>query len=188
MRPSVLNRADLRRLIDVAGTAVERGLASDPPISTALAAYPEPLRRIQGSFVTLKHEGRLRGCIGSLNAIRPLVEDVAKNAAAAAFHDPRFQPVTHGEATQLHIHISVLSPQLALPFDGLDDLMDKLQPGIHGLIIAHGDRRATYLPSVWDSIPDKSNFIQQLRAKAGIAAATPIAALDAWVYTVQEIG
>jgi uncharacterized protein len=188
MDDGLIEHSHLRRLIDVARAAVERGLEPGPPLPAALDAYPEPLRRTRASFVTLKLADRLRGCIGTLNAVRPLVEDVAKNAAAAAFDDPRFPPVTSSEAHQLRIHISVLSPPSPLQFDDLEDLLNKLQPGIHGLVLAHGGRRATYLPSVWDSIPEKRVFVQQLRAKAGIAAATPIEALDAWVYTVQEIG
>ena len=158
-----------------------------PPPTQSRNEYPESLRLIRGSFVTLKCDARLRGCIGTLRAIRPLAEDVAKNAAAAAFRDPRFPPVSQSEAASLHYHISVLSPQSPLEFAGIDDLLDALQPGVHGLVLAHGGRQATYLPSVWDAIADKRTFVEQLRAKAGIAATTPAAALDAWVYTVQEI-
>lgn len=188
MTHELIDRDAMARLLGVARAAVDSGLGSTPAPTAPLSAYPESLRRTRGSFVTLKRHGELRGCIGSLSAVRPLVEDVAKNAAAAAFRDPRFEPVTQVEAAQLHYHISVLSPQLVLDFDSFEDLEEKLQPGVHGLVLAHGDCRATYLPSVWELIPDTREFVRQLRAKAGIAAATPVEQLDAWVYTVQDIG
>ncbi len=188
MEHKLIEPADMRRLVDVAHTAVEGHLKSNPAAPEPLSACPEALRQVRGSFVTLKIQGRLRGCIGTLRAVQPLVEDVAKNAVGAAFHDPRFPPVMHTEAARMHFHISVLSPQSVLDFKSLDDLLDILQPGIHGLVLAHGNRRATYLPSVWDSFPDKRKFVQQLRAKAGIAANTPAQDLDAWAYTVQDFG
>jgi len=176
----------LQRLLDVARTAIDRGLNAHVAMSVTADAFPEPLREIRGSFVTLTVDTNLRGCIGTLYPKHSLVEDVASNAAAAAFRDPRFPPVTRSEASQLHIHISILSLLCELKFDNLGDLIDQLRP-THGLIIAHGDLRATYLPSVWDAIPAKREFVQQLRVKAGIAAATPTEELNAWVYTVQEI-
>ncbi len=185
-----LEAADTRRLLGIARAAVEYGCGPKPamPQPQPLDTYPEALRQIRGSFVTLKIGGQLRGCIGTLKALRPLAEDVMKNAVGAAFRDPRFPPVVKAEAADLHFHISVLSPQSALDFDRFEQLLDFLQPGTHGLVLAHGNRRATYLPSVWDLIPDKRAFVEQLCAKAGIPSNTPPQNLEAWTYTVQAFG
>jgi AmmeMemoRadiSam system protein A len=118
--------------------------------------------------VTLNIAGKLRGCIGSLQAHRPLVLDVAHNAQSAAFQDPRFSPLSHEEYQQVDIHISILSQPVPLTASSTDDLAAKLRPGIDGLIIKEGSRQATYLPSVWEQINDPTQFIMELRRKAGL--------------------
>lgn len=125
------------------------------------------------SFVTLKHidsQGKfaLRGCIGSLEANRKLADDVAQHAYAAAFHDPRFQPVKQGEIQDLHISISVLSSPSKLEFADEQALLELLQPGIDGLILEYRDHRATFLPSVWEQLGEKKQFLNQLKKKAGL--------------------
>ncbi|WP_203568463.1 AmmeMemoRadiSam system protein A [Aestuariimicrobium ganziense] len=121
------------------------------------------------SFVTLTADGRLRGCIGSLRPHRRLVDDVAANAVAAAVHDPRFPPVKPEELPGLHVEVSVLSPLELFEVTSEDDLLAKLRPGVDGLVIAHGKRRATFLPQVWDQLPQPELFLAHLKRKAGFA-------------------
>lgn len=164
-------------LIDIAAGSIRRALA-DPrwrpaapaPIDLALAAPG-------ASFVTLRRDGSLRGCIGSVAAERALADDVARNAWGAAFADPRFDPLTAAEAPGLAIEVSVLTvPQ---PFAVADeaDLLARLRPGRDGLIIADGGRRAVFLPAVWDVLPQPQDFVAHLKAKAGMAR-------DHWSATV----
>ena len=122
------------------------------------------------SFVTLTQQGRLRGCIGTLEAYRPLALDVAENARAAAFRDPRFAPLSAAEFAQTRVEVSLLSPPQAWPVQDEDDACARLQPGIDGLILQAGARRATFLPQVWESLPDPRAFLQQLKQKAGLPA------------------
>jgi len=151
-----------------------------------VADYDESLQAIRASFVTLNIEGRLRGCIGALEARMPLVADVAEHAFAAAFRDPRFPPVSESELSSIHIHISILTPSSPIDFEDEADLLRQLRPGEDGLIIAKGNRRATFLPSVWESLPDKAQFLQHLKQKAGIDDDSDDP-LQAWRYTTESI-
>jgi AmmeMemoRadiSam system protein A len=126
------------------------------------------LLAIRSSFVTLKISNVLRGCIGTLEAVRPLVEDVSENAFAAAFRDPRFSPVTEAELHTLQIDISVLSSPQPMRFDSEADLIAQLRPGFDGLILEEGRRRGTFLPTVWESLPEPKEFLRQLKLKAGL--------------------
>lgn len=128
---------------------------------------PELLEK-RATFVTLTKGGALRGCIGMLEACRPLAEDVAENAKAAAFHDPRFPPVTREEFDQIEFHISVLSPPEEIRFSSEADLLEQIRPGTDGLILQEGMRRGTFLPSVWEELPDKEVFWMHLKMKAGL--------------------
>ena len=122
------------------------------------------------SFVTL-HRGReLRGCIGSIEPRRPLVHDVAANGRAAALADVRFAPVAVGELGALAIELSVLGPRRPLVVASELELLAALRPGVDGLILELGARRATFLPTVWEQLPDPREFVAQLRRKAGISA------------------
>jgi len=123
------------------------------------------------SFVTLTQSGELRGCIGSLQAWRPLRDDVIDNAIAAAIHDPRFMPLTRPELPITHIEVSVLSPSEPMPFTSKEDALAQLRPGVDGVILSAGRRRATFLPQVWDELPDPELFIAHLMRKAGLAPA-----------------
>ena len=136
-------------------------------------------------LVTLELNGTLRGCIGSLEATQPLVSDVALRAHAAAFSDPRFSPLEENELADLAVKISVLFPRMPVYFDSPGDLLRQLRPGIDGLIIARGDRSATFLPSVWRSLPDPEIFLKHLKDKASIPADADD--FKAWRYTTENI-
>lgn len=123
----------------------------------------------RASFVTLELDGNLRGCIGTLQAHRPLADDIAQNAYNAAFRDPRFVPLTQDEFENIELHISVLNPPYPLPCDSQDELLAKIRPGQDGLIISDGSYSATFLPAVWEELPDPEDFVAHLKAKAGLA-------------------
>jgi AmmeMemoRadiSam system protein A len=131
---------------------------------------PAELLEERATFVTLTIGGQLRGCIGMLGACRPLAEDVAANACAAAFEDPRFPPLTKKEFEKLEIHISVLSSPEELTFSSEGEVLNQIRPGIDGLILQDGYHRGTFLPSVWGELPEKSAFWAHLKLKAGFPA------------------
>lgn len=174
------------RLRDLARTSIEYGLQADRPIGVELEEWPESLREKRATFVTLEIDERLRGCIGALEPSRPLVRDVAANAFAAAFRDPRFPPVTTFDFPDLSIHVSVLSPVEALEVQSEADLMEQLRPGIDGLIFEEGGRRGTFLPAVWRSLPDARDFLAQLKAKAGFPADYWSESVRTYRYTTEE--
>jgi len=120
------------------------------------------------SFVTLRIDGELRGCIGSLMAYRPLADDVCGNAVAAAFQDPRFPPLSADEFPQITIEVSVLSNPEPMPFGTKQEALGLLQPGVDGVVLTAHGRRATFLPQVWEELPDREQFIRHLMAKAGL--------------------
>ncbi|HAD85773.1 MAG TPA: extradiol dioxygenase [Rhodospirillaceae bacterium] len=157
-------------LIRLAAASIENGLATGQPAMPDLASAPTDLARPGACFVTLKKNGRLRGCIGSPEAHRPLIADVAANGYAAAFRDPRFPNLSQAELPEVSLSISVLSPQVPMTIKDEADLLAQLRPGIDGLVIEDGARRALFLPSVWEQLPDKSAFLQHLKRKAGLAA------------------
>ncbi len=130
-------------------------------------ALPE-LAEPGASFVTLTQDGALRGCIGSLEAQRPLATDVAENAFAAAFRDPRFAPLSERELAHTRVEVSLLTPAEPFPVLSEADALTRLRPGIDGLIFSYGRRRATFLPQVWESLADPRQFLVQLKLKAGL--------------------
>jgi AmmeMemoRadiSam system protein A len=174
---------DRKQLLSIAANAIRQRLRldeSNPPGSAELSTC---LRSNGASFVTLTYEDHLRGCIGTLEAHRPLMEDVRENAIAAAFRDPRFEPVSVDEFTHLTIDISVLSAHTPITFTDEDELIVQLRPGIDGLVIRQGLARATFLPSVWKTLSDPTEFLRHLKAKAGIHSADR---LEAWRYTSES--
>lgn len=119
-------------------------------------------------FVTLTQEGQLRGCIGTLEAYRSLLEDVKANARSAAFHDPRFSPLKSKELDYTEIEVSLLSPTQPLGFTDEQDALAQLQPGIDGVVFEFGRYRSTFLPQVWEQLPDSKEFMAHLKQKAGL--------------------
>lgn len=159
-----------RRLLQLARDSIRHGLEAGRPLHVSLVGLPEALQAVRATFVTLLKQGELRGCIGSLEAVRPLAEDIAHNAYAAAFHDPRFPPLDSSELDKLAIHLSLLTPPEPMRFTSEQDLIAQLQPGVDGLILAEGGRRGTFLPSVWEQLPDPAEFLRHLKRKAGLPA------------------
>ena len=138
------------------------------PVRTVVP-HPE-LSHPAATFVTLTQNRQLRGCIGSLEATRPLATDVAENAVAAAFRDARFTPLSGAETTLTRIEVSLLGPAEPIAFSNEAEAIDRLCPGVDGLSLAHGGRRATFLPQVWESLPDPRQFLAELKRKAGLPA------------------
>ena len=166
----------------VARTAHKQGL---PPED--LDEVSEDLRRDGASFVTLTKQGQLRGCIGSLEPRRPLALDVRENAVSAATSDPRFPPVRPEELDDLRVEVSVLSVPEPLDYDGVDDLIAKLRPGIDGVVIERGWNRATFLPQVWEKLPDPIEFLQHLCQKAFLPHDSYLRpGLDVYTYQVEK--
>lgn len=135
---------------------------------TPRPSAPAWLDQPGASFVTLTRNGRLRGCIGSLEPWRPLGDDVASNAVSAATRDPRFQPVRLPELDALRIEVSVLSPREPIDFPDEAGAVAALRPGVDGVVLSHGRHRGTFLPQVWDQVPDPARFLDQLKVKAGL--------------------
>lgn len=152
-----------------------------------LGKLPVELKEERATFVTLTIDGHLRGCIGMLEACRPLAEDVVENAVSAAFHDPRFPPLTQEEFDDLKISISVLSPPQEMNFSSEADLLSQIRPGVDGLILQEGFRRGTFLPSVWEELPDKEMFFEHLKLKAGLPAGYRSETLRVFHYTTEYI-
>ena len=126
------------------------------------------LLMVAATFVTLRRHGELRGCIGTIDPRRTLAEDVAHNAQAAAFNDPRFPPLTREELDGLQVEVSLLSPRHAMDAPMEADAIARLRPGVDGVYLEYGNSAATFLPQVWENIPDPLVFLSELRRKAGL--------------------
>lgn len=156
-----------RILLELARSAIAAELR--PSVEPQRPREPSAvLLQPRGCFVTLHKQGNLRGCIGTIEAKRPLMESVEENARNAAFRDPRFSPVTVAELEQLDIEISVLTPPAALDFQGPADLLAKLRPGVDGVILSKDWYGSTFLPQVWDQLPRPELFLEHLCRKAGL--------------------
>jgi AmmeMemoRadiSam system protein B/AmmeMemoRadiSam system protein A len=175
-----------RTLIGIARGTI--GNAFDARGGGAVRLLPNPawLAQRGASFVTLTMDGALRGCIGSLQATRPLGEDVASNSLHAAFRDPRFAPLTRAEWPRVRTEVSVLSTPRAMSFADEADLLEQLRPGEDGVILECAGRRGTFLPQVWESLPEKRRFLEELRRKAGLPADTPLERCSLWRYQVRK--
>jgi AmmeMemoRadiSam system protein A len=157
-------------LLRYARLALEESVAGKILTPVDVDELPTKLREKGASFVTLMCTEQLRGCVGSLEPVRPLVEDVRLNAIAAAMQDFRFPPVRPEEVPLLRMHISLLTRPVALDYAKPDDLLAKLRPGIDGVVLREGYLRATFLPQVWEKIPDPDLFLSLLSQKMGAPA------------------
>jgi len=159
-------------------------------ISSALGRQAEATEDAMGlhepgaCFVTLTQQGQLRGCMGSLQPHRSLLADVQANAVAAALHDTRFAPISLAELDQTDIEVSVLSPMQAMAFVDEADALAQLRPGVDGVVLAFGHHRSTFLPQVWDQLPQARDFMAQLKRKAGLPADFWDAGVHLQRYTV----
>jgi AmmeMemoRadiSam system protein A len=168
----------LAREAIVAGDAFQRAAARD--------WTEEWLRTTAASFVTLRDAGELRGCIGTVDAHRALGDDVAHNAYAAAYRDTRFPPLTPEVRDRLEVEVSVLSERVPVEAASEEALARALRPGIDGVVIEYGELRATFLPQVWESLPDPIDFLAELRRKARLPAGFWHPRLKVSRYTVEK--
>ena len=182
-----LSLEEQQTLLCMAREAMEysvRGEKLEPLNESSLPAH---LREQGASFVTLTIHGQLRGCIGALEAHQPLAKDVRDHAIAAALEDPRFPPVREDELSRIQIEVSRLTRPVLLEYKDAADLLSKLRPHVDGVILRDGMRRATFLPQVWEKIPDPAEFMDNLCYKMGVSDNTwRIKHLNVLVYQVEE--
>ncbi|GAB4475409.1 MAG: AmmeMemoRadiSam system protein B [Burkholderiaceae bacterium] len=183
-RTEAAHRADETGVVltTVARGAIARELGL-PARAHAPAAF---LNEPGASFVTLRKRGELRGCIGTLRAQRPLGADVAHNARAAAFADPRFAPLARVEFDAIRIEVSLLSEPVPLAVAGEREVIAALRPHVDGVVFELGERRSTFLPQVWQTLPDPRRFLAQLKRKAGLPEDFWSDAVRVWRYTVRK--
>ena len=182
-----LTDPDKAQLVGVARRSIEHGLREQVPAPVDPTDYPPPLRERRASFVTLRKNRELRGCIGTLEARQTVVGDVAENAFKSAFRDPRFPPVDRFEVELLEVSIAVLSPLERLRVASEEELIAKIRPRIDGLLIREGSRQGTFLPAVWEGLPEARTFVRELKRKAGLSADFWSASLEISRYTVDSI-
>ena len=182
-----LSETDKKELLRIARAAISSAVIGQPLEKLDLSTFSTVLQADGAAFVTLTMSGKLRGCIGALEAFKPLVLDVQEHAIAAAQQDYRFPPVFNNEVESLKIEISYLTPIHRLEYKDNNDLISKLRPGIDGVLIRDGSRRATFLPQVWGQISDGREFMSHLCIKMG---AQPDLwqkkQIEVFVYQVEE--
>jgi AmmeMemoRadiSam system protein A len=164
------DRQDLpgTELLQLARGSVEYGLIHQRPLPIQFDDLHPALAEPAATFTTLRSGGKLRGCCGTLEAKDPLARDVSRSAFQAAYRDTRFKPVGEAELEGIRLEVSVLSPLESIPVTDEADLLEQLTPGTDGLVIVEGLRRATFLPKVWESLPEPGQFLAQLKAKCGL--------------------
>jgi AmmeMemoRadiSam system protein B/AmmeMemoRadiSam system protein A len=175
-------------LLRVAAQSVRRGVAGKPQAAVSVATFAATLQQPGASFITLTRNGKLRGCLGSLRAYRPLVLDVAERGHAATCKDQRFPPVQPGELPGMHVEVSVLSTPERMEFSGEDELLSRLRPGTDGLIFEDQGKRATFLPKVWEEIGEPRRFVQRLKQKAGLPPDHWSGTVRGWRYQTERFG
>lgn len=187
---STFTDAQRQVLLRIAHQSIEQGLRTGLPLAVTPAEYEPALVQCRGAFVTLYVRDELHGCIGTIEASRPLVTEVARCAFAAAFEDPRFDVLTAEDVAWVDIHISVLSSPAPMAVLDEADLLRQLRPGIDGLVLDDpvSGRRGTFLPAVWEKLPDPRDFLTQLKLKAGFPADDWSSTLRFARYTAESIG
>jgi len=174
-------------LLEAARDSIEQSLLSGARVPFARADFPSSLVVWRSTFVTLTIRERLRGCCGQLEPERPLIEDVWHNAYAAGFQDPRFSPLSVEEIPALEIEVSILTPLERLDVHSTAELYAALVPGRHGLVLAASGERVTFIPHVWEGIPDAAIFVRELRRKAGWPDEGWQTDLEAWRFEAESI-
>lgn len=177
------SRANLATIARQAVVAAASGESYAPPQEWIVGSLAEP----GASFVTLRAAGELRGCIGSITARRALGLDVAENGRAAAVADRRFAPLCAHELAQVTIELSLLTPPEPMAVGSRAELLAALVPGVDGLVLEEEGRRATFLPAVWEQLPDSGDFVLHLERKAGVAPSSWSAARRFWRYRAESI-
>lgn len=163
-----LTAEEKQTLLTLARRAIEAAVRHQPPPPLDPSALTPALLAEGASFVTLTKHGALRGCIGALEPYQPLAADVREHAAAAALEDYRFPNVSESELEEIKIEVSRLTVPVPLEYTGPEDLLSRLTPGRDGVILRDGFHRATFLPQVWEKIPDKAEFLANLCYKMGV--------------------
>jgi len=182
-----LSRQDKQQLLQIARDTIAREIRGERQLHLDPKTYSSRLQEKGACFVTLTIREELRGCVGSIEPSQPLVLDVQGRSLAAAFEDPRFPPLSEEELVKIEIEISILTPPQKLQFPDPEQLLELLRPGVDGVILSYQFRRATFLPQVWDKLPEPEDFLGRLCQKMGMPA-------DAWrhyplgveIYQVEQ--
>jgi AmmeMemoRadiSam system protein A len=180
--------ADAELLLDLAEASVVAGLAGRPASLPAPDALPAALRREVGAFVTLTVDGALNGCIGNIEGVEPLGVAVPRLAWSAAFADPRLPALRADQYQRLTISISILSPLAPMAVASRAELVAALHAGADGVVIGTPTRRAVFLPSVWEELPDPGDFVDALYRKAGLPVGSWPPGMTAWHFSVMSFG
>jgi AmmeMemoRadiSam system protein A len=175
-----LSEAERQFLLVLARRALENAVCGEPPPELRQEDLSTTLVEFGASFVTLTRRGMLRGCIGAIEPYQGLAEDVREHAAAAALEDYRFAPVRPDELPEICIEVSRLTKPIPLDYENAEELVNKIRPGIDGVVIRDGFRRATFLPQVWEKIPQQADFMAQLCQKMGARS-------DLWRHKKLEV-
>ncbi len=187
MIPDKLTPDERRTLYRIARQALEASVNDEILPTLDLTSLPAALSAKGASFVTLTRKGELRGCIGALEAHQPLAQDVQEHAVAAALQDYRFPPVSPEELPEIDIEISRLTPTQTLEYSTPEELLGRLRPCIDGVVLKYAGRRATFLPQVWDKIPDPAVFLSYLCQKMGASPELwKHKKLEVYTYEVEE--
>ncbi|MFH2102259.1 MAG: AmmeMemoRadiSam system protein A [Chloroflexota bacterium] len=182
-----LNQEEKDLLLKLARQAIDHHVRGQSLPDLDPALLTPRLHADGASFVTLTAHGSLRGCIGALDPYQSLVEDVREHAVAAASEDYRFPPVQENELSEIKIEISRLTAPVRLDYTDSANLLAIIRPGVDGIVLRDGWRRATFLPQVWDKVPDKAEFLSSLCLKMGADPDTwKNKHLDVLVYQVEE--
>ncbi len=189
-----LPRAHCKLLLDIAKQALVAAVMEhagrqngSPPLDDAVLAQNPWLTARTATFVTLRRGNELRGCMGTVEARQPLLADLRHNASAAALHDPRFQPVGPDELTTIEVEVSLLSALEPLSYRNEAEAIAQLRPGEDGVLFEFRDHRSTFLPQVWESLPDPLDFLARLKQKAGLKPNFWHPEIRLYRYTVSKI-
>lgn len=182
-----LEKAEADELFALVESTIRSGLAGGDARAVDLDGLPDALRRHQAVFVTLKVAGQLNGCIGTLDAKEPLASAAARAAFDAAFADPRLPPLSLEDWPMLSIGLSLLSELEPLPAGSPSELLAALRPDVDGLVVSTEWRRATFLPAMWEQLPEPVEFLHHLLAKGGIRERPWPVDLQGWRYTAVEL-
>jgi len=176
-------------LLKLGAATILNHLGAQKQMRLDMKDFAEPLHANGACFVTLNKDGNLRGCIGSIQAHRPLITDATENSGRAAFRDPRFKPLVATELTEhdITMHISVLSPQVPMQFNSEADLVSQLRPGRDGVVLQDQGKRGVFLPVVWEQLPERQEFFTHLKRKAGLPDDHWSDAVQAWRYVTEGV-